>query len=128
MSIIKSVIGDDCLKGDFFPIIRLWINKDPDFIPTLSNRNDCIPNIGISGVHSPKDYRFYILDFPGKSKSFEYICNSEIIVPDGEDTGFIQNNALSPKHLTWKLFEKHVIGRYLCWTKGIDIFTDDSML
>lgn len=29
---------------------------------------------------------------------------------------------LAPKHLTWKFFEKHVIGRYLGWTQGINIF------
>lgn len=82
----------------------------------------CIPIIGVSGQHNPIDYRFYILDFPGKSNNFEYICHSNIITPDHEDTEYIQTKGLAPKHLTWKFFEKHVIGRYLGWTQGINIF------
>lgn len=122
LSIIKSVIGDDRSKGDIFPIIRFWVSKDPNFIPTLSSRNECIPTMGTKGVHSPKNYRFYILDLPSKCDAFEFICNSNIIVPDNEDVDFINENSITPKHLTWKFFDKHVIGRYLHWTQGIDIF------
>ncbi len=122
-SIIRSVVKTNNTLGDVFPVIRFWLNNDPSFIPSASNRNECIPIIGVSGQHDPIDYRFYILDFPGKSNNFEYICHSNIITPDHEDTEYIQTKGLAPKHLTWKFFEKHVIGRYLGWIQGINIFT-----
>ena len=120
---IKSVIGDeDGMNGDLLPIIRFWITDDKDFIPSADDRNDCIANIGNKDRHKPDDYRFYIFDFPGKSDRFEFICNKDIIIPDDEDEVFSKNNKIKPKHLTWKFFDKHVIGRYLFWTKDINIF------
>lgn len=125
LSLIKSVIGNnDSVRGDIFPIIRFWITDDAAFVPTSENRNECIPTMGVKGVHAPKDHRFYILDYPDKCDRFGFVCNSELIIPDNEDAEFIEKNRIEPRHLTWKFFEYHVIGRYLWWTKGIDIFSD----
>lgn len=122
---IRSFIGNEGEKiGNKFPVIRFWISSDSSFIPSFDNRNDCIANIGNKDRHNPKDYRFYIMDFPGKYDKFEYICNSKIIVPDNEDSVFIKENNIKPRHLTWRFFDKHVIGRFLFWTKDIDIFKE----
>ena len=102
---------------------RYYCNTLSELAVKTKKGKECIPIIGVSGQHDPIDYRFYILDFPGKSNNFEYICHSNIITPDHEDTEYIQTKGLAPKHLTWKFFEKHVIGRYLGWTQGINIFT-----
>jgi len=123
MSIIKTFIDDKNEKScDIYPIIRMWISDDKNFVPSEVNKNECIPTMGIKNIDNPKDYRYFILDFPGKCKDFEYICNSELIVPDIEDNAFITENNIKPKHLTWKFFDKHVIGRYIHWTKGVSIF------
>ena len=123
MRIIKKVLGTDAEKrGDIFPVIHIWISDEADFVPDNKNRNEAIPNIGVKGKHDPWDYRFYILDFPNKSECFEYITNKDIIIPDSENTALIEETGKGPKHLTWKFFDKHVIGRYLWWEKDIDIF------
>lgn len=119
---IKSIIGnDDIFRGDIFPIIHFWITDDADFVPTIYDRNECIPIMGFREVHKCTDYRFYILDLPNKCDKFEFVCNTQVITPDNQT----ENATRSPKHLTWKFFEKHVIGRYLHWIKGIDIFRDN---
>ena len=126
LNAIKSFVGDDSnMMGDILPIIRFWITGDSNFIPSADDRNDCIANFGNIDRHKPKDYRFYILGFPGKSEKFEFICNSDIVVPDNEDDLFIKTNSLEPRHLTWKFFDELVIGRYLFWTKDIDIFKNN---
>lgn len=120
---IKPFIPNPEIKqGDVFPIIRIWITNNKTFLPAEKNRIEFISTLGTRGVNESKNYRFYILDFPGKCDEFEFICNSNIIVPDNEDIAFINEYGIKPKHLTWKFFEKHVIGRYLHWTKGINIF------
>lgn len=120
---VKKVLGDDVEdRGDIFPIIHIWISDSADFVPDYENRNEAIPNIGVKGKHDPWDYRFYIFNFPQKNDCFEYITNKDIIRPDNEDTALIEETGVDPKHLTWKFFDKLVIGRYLWWEKDTDIF------
>ncbi|MBP3798386.1 MAG: hypothetical protein J6I46_11540 [Ruminococcus sp.] len=123
LRILKKVLDTEFEKrGDIYPIIHIWISDDADFLPDYDNRNEAIPNLGTKGKHDPMDHRFYILDLPNKNDCFEFITNKDIIIPDNEDTDLIKANGIRPKHLTWKFFDKHVIGRYLWWEKDIDIF------
>lgn len=123
LRVIRSVIGEqDPSQGDLFPVIRFWVSGDADFIPDHAHRNDAVPTMGAKENSNPCNYRFYILGFPGKSNLFTYIEHAECIVPDGENGAFLAENKIAPRHLTWKFFEKHVIGRYLFWTKHMDIF------
>ena len=126
MKIVSSLIGSTGEKpGDIYPMIHIWISDDADFVPSPQNSSECIPTMWCKqdlDDSKPLDHRFYILNFPGKSSSFEFVCNTDPIFPDKERFDALQQSCLKPKHLTWKFFEKHVIGRYMFWTKHIDIF------
>ena len=126
MQLASSVIGSTGNEfGDVYPMIHIWISDDARFVPSKQNRNECIPTMWCKQElddSKPLDHRFYILNFPGKSSSFEFVCNTDPIFPDKERFDALQQSCLNPKHLTWKFFEKHVIGRYMFWTKHIDIF------
>ena len=120
--IIKSYLGESDLKyGNIFPVVHIWVTDNIDFIPSEDNKNECIATLGTK-EQGGKNYSFFIFDMPEKNDSFSFISHSEILLPDVEDRAYIEENGVAPKHLTWKFFEKHVIGRYIHWTQGINIF------